>query len=177
MAVTIAAAAAALPLGGIFRSITLDEAVKRTLIDGAATDTDLTNYVDDLDHLSNAKMIDWKFGGRLFSGMKSSAVNASQNLVSAFMVLNFEQTDPVNADKVIKRSWSLPAYDDTLRGTGNIPTITTAGTGSLAARLGRVRDFLLSSMAFEAADGSIVVGGWNYVGGGFGTGADVVDGV
>jgi hypothetical protein len=176
MAVVIAAAAAALRVKGIFKSITLDEAVKSTLIDGAASDTDITNYVDDMDHLSNAKMVGWDFGGRAITGMKASAVNASQNLVSAWMQLNFEQTDPINPDKTVRRSWSLPAYDDTLRGSDHQPTITTAGTGSLAARLGRVRDFLLDSLAFEAADGSIVVGGWTYVGGGFGTGADVIDG-
>jgi len=176
MAVTIDAAAAAQTIGGVFKSITLDEAVKRTLVDGAATDTDLINYITDIDLLSNAKMVDWKFGGRAFHGMKSSAVNASQNLVSAWMQLNFEQVDPINADKTIRRTWSLPAYDDSLRGSDHQPVITTAGTGSLSARLGRVRDFLLDSLAFEAADGSIVVGGWTYVGGGFGTGADVIDG-
>lgn len=176
MAITIDAAAAALTLGGTFKSTTGDEAVKRTLLDGSAADADIEQLIQDMDDLSNAKMIGWKFGGRGIHGMDSSAQTTSQNLVSAFMQLNFTQVDPVNAEKTVERHWSLPAYVDTLRGSDNLPTVATAGSGSVAAKLGRIIDFLVDALAFEAADGSIVVGGWTYVGGGFGTGADFIDG-
>lgn len=176
MAVTIAAAAAALPISGKFVSDTGDEAIKRTLIDGAASDTDVTNFVDDLDHISNAQMVDWKFGGRIISGMKGAPVTALQNLVSTWLQLNYTQVDPVNSANTIERHFSVPAFVDSIRGSDNTVTIAAAGTGSLAARVGRINEFLIANLAFTAADGSIVSGGWTFAGSGFGTGADVIDG-
>lgn len=176
MAITISAAADAFTLGGILKSTTGDEAVKRTLLNGAAIDADIIQLLQDMDDLSNARMLKWKWAGRKATGFDAAASTNSQNLVSAFMQLNFSQVDPINADKTVERHWSLPAYLDTLRGSDNLPTVAAPGSGSVAAKLGRVIAFLEDNLAFEASDGSIVVGGFTYVGGGFGTGADFIDG-
>lgn len=176
MAITIESAASAFTLGGVLKSTTGDEAVKRTLLNGAAVDADIEQLVQDMDDLTNARMLKWKWAGRKVSGMKSSAATTSQNLVSAFMQLNFSQVDPINPDATVERHWSLPAYSDTLRGSDNLPTVASPGSGSNAAKLGRIIAFLEDNLAFEASDGSIVVGGFTYIGGGFGTGADFIDG-
>lgn len=176
MAITLEAAASAYSLGGIFKSTTGDEAQKRTLLNGAAIDADIIQLLTDMEALTNARMLKWKWAGRKVLGLSTSASTSSQNLVSAFMQLNFQQTDPVNADNTVERHWSLPAYVDTLRGSDNQPDVAAAGGGSLQAQLGRVIAFLEDNLAFEASDGTIVVGGWTYVGGGFGTGADFIDG-
>jgi hypothetical protein len=176
LAITLEAAASGLVLGGIFKSTTGDEAVKRTLLNGAADDSAIIQLLQDMDDLSNAKMMKWKWGGRKATGFDSSASTNSQNLVSAFMQLNFSQVDPVNADNTVERHWTLPAYVDTLRGSDNLPQVASPGSGSVAAKLGRIIAFLEDNLAFEASDGSIVVGGFTYIGGGFGTGADFIDG-
>jgi len=176
MAVTIDAAAAIQPLNATFQSVTGDDAIKRTLINGAADDTDLIAYMDNLDTLSNALIFNAKFGGREFHGMKGAAVNASQNLVSAFMQLNFTQVDPINAAKTIEKAWRLPAFIEACRGSDNTPVIAAAGTGSTAARIGAVVAFLVDNLCGVDASGAPIVGGWTYAGGGFGTGADFVDG-
>lgn len=177
MAVVIEAVASALPLAGTFKSITNDEAQKRTLLDGASTDTQITNLVDDLDNLSNAKLLNWKFGGRAITGMKGSASASSQNLVSAFAVLEFSQANPVNVDLPdLKRSFSIPAYVEAIRSSDNSIAIAAAGTGSAAARIGRMVAYLVDHLCAVDAAGATVVGGWTYNGGGFGTGADFVDG-
>lgn len=176
MAITLESAASAFTLGGIFKSTTGDEANKRTLLNGAAVDADIIQLLGDMDDLSNARMLKWKWAGRKVLGLDSAAATTSQNLVSAFMQLNFTQVDPVNADNTVERHWSLPAYVDTLRGSDNLPQVASPGSGSVAAKLGRVIAFLEDNLAFEASDGTIVVGGFTYVGGGFGTGADFIDG-
>lgn len=176
MAVTLEAAASAFVLGGTFKSTTGDEAQKRTLLNGAATDAEIIQLLSDMDDLSNARMLKWKWAGRKVLGLDATASTASQNLVSAFMQLNFTQVDPVNADNTIERHWSLPAYSDTIRGSDNLPSVAAPGSGSNAAKLGRIIAFLEDNLAFEASDGTIQVGGWTYVGGGFGTGADFIDG-
>jgi len=177
MAITLATTPAVLPLAATFVSTTQDEAIKRTLLDGGISDTDVINLLTDMDACSNAKMINVNFGGRLASGQKGTASTSSQNLVSAFMQLNFEKVDPVNAAKTVRKSWALPAYADALRGSDNAPDVGTPGTGSLAERLGRIVATLEANLAFLGADGVYDNGGWTYVGGGFGTGNDIIDGI
>lgn len=176
MAITLDTAASYARLAGQFKSTTGDIAQKQNLLNAAAIDADIIQLLQDMDDLSNARMLKWKWNGRKVLGLDATASTASQNLVSAFMQLNFSQVDPVNADNTIERHWSLPAYVDTLRGSDNLPQVDAPGSGSVAAKLGRIIAFLEDNLVAIAADGSTVVGGWTYVGGGFGTGADFIDG-
>lgn len=176
MAITIGAAAAVQKASATFESVTGDNAVKTTLIGGSAIDADLIAYFEDMDTLSNARMLNPQVAGRLIAGHKGAASANSQNLVSVFMQLNFSQVNPINTADEVERSWLLPAPVEALRGSGNTPVIAAAGTGSVAARVGRLVSFLVDNLAFKAADGSYVVGGWTYNGGAFGSGADFVDG-
>jgi hypothetical protein len=176
MAITLAAAPDVLTLAVDFKSVSGDGASKRTQLDGAATDTNIINLLTDMDTLSNARMVRAVWGGRLAAGQKGSASSSSQNLISTWMQLNFEKVDPVNAANTVRKSWALPAYLDALVDTDFSPTVDTPGTGSNAARLGRIIDFLEDSLAYLGADGTYYNGGWTYVGGGFGTGNDVLDG-
>lgn len=176
MAITLGASPDVLTLATDHQSITGDGASKRTQLDGGTSDTDITNLIEDMDSISAAKIVRANWGGRIASGMKGSAQSTSQNLISAWMQLNFSKVDPVNAAKTVVKSWSLPAYNDTLRDTDNTPTVGTPGSGSAAARLGRIVATLEDSLAYLGADGVYYNGGWTYVGGGFGTGNDVIDG-
>jgi len=176
MVFAIAGAASVAPLAMTLQSVTLDEAVKRTLLDGAVDDTVILEIAEDLDALTNAKMIDPKYAGREITGQKSAAVNNSQNLISAYMVLTFGKTDGISG-KAVKKNFIVPAYVDTIRtGSPPIPNVGTPGTGSLPARLARLISNLEDSLAYQQADGTYDNGGWVYLSGGFGTANDVVDG-
>lgn len=177
MAVTLDATANAQILGGIFRSVTGDEAQKRTYLNGAADDADIIQLLEDMDFCTNAGMVKWKWGGRKVLGLTTTPATTSQNLVSAFMQLNFTQVDTVNPENTVERHWSLPAYLDSLRDTDNTPTVDTPASTNGATRLGRIISFLEDNLVHTASDGTVVVGGWTYAGGGFGTGADFIDGL
>ena len=176
MAITLAAAPDVRNIAISMESTTGDKAIKRTPVGSTASDANVIAALTALDNVSNARFFG-NFGGRLISGQKGSAVNAGQNLISAFMSLNFSQTDPINPANTVQRSFTVPAYVDELDPGTHIPDVGTPGTGSVSAYLGTLVVFLEDHLAFEAADGSIVEGGFTYVGGGFGTGNDVVDGI
>lgn len=178
MAIILAASPAVVPIRLVMTSVTGDQAIKNTEVDGGYTDTPTIAALTALDNISNASFVG-KIGGRIISGQKSSPVDASQSLISAFMVLNFEKTDPVNALATVSKSYTVPAYNDVLRsgGTGGQPDVATPGTGSPAAYLGTLIAWLEENLAYLGADGTYYNGGWTYVGGGFGTGADVTDGI
>jgi hypothetical protein len=176
MAITLGTSDA-LILGGTFQSVTGDEAQKRTLLNGAASDADIITLLGDMESISNAAMLRWKWGGRKVLGLNATPQATSQNLVSAFMQLNFRQPNTVNAEEFVEKSWTIPAYVDSLRDTDNTPIIDTPADTTPATRLGRIVAFLEDNLVHTAADGTVVVGGWEYVGGGFGTGADFIDGL
>lgn len=177
MAITLAAAPDHVSLRLKLTAYTNDPAVKVTPIGGAYDDTETIAALTALDNVSNAKF-EGNIAGRTIAGQKGSAVNASQNLISAFMVLNFVATDAISGDDVI-RSFSVPSYKDILRsaGTDGAPDVGTPGTGSTDAYLGTLVAWLEDNMAYQQADNAWVTGGFTYTGGGFGTGADVTDGI
>jgi len=176
MAFAIAAAAAVATLQMSLESTTLDHVIKRTLLDGAVTDTIILEIAEDLDNLTNAKMIAPKYAGRLITGQKGAAVAALQNLVSAFMVLTFGKTDGISG-KAVTKNFIVPAYVATIAtGTPPVPNVGTPGTGSLPARLGRLIANLEDTLAYQQADQTYDNGGWTYLSGGFGTANDVIDG-
>lgn len=176
MAITLAATPDVQSLSGSFKSVTGDEAFKRTILDGGMIDADVEQLLQFMDDLSNAQMIGWKWGDRAASGFAGSASSSSQNLVSAFMVLNFAKVHPLNASETVQKSWVLPAYLDTLRDGANQPDVGTPGTGTIQEKLGTIVALLEDNLAYKAADGAYYNGGWTYQGGGFGTGNDVIDG-
>lgn len=176
MAITLSAAPDTVFTRLVMTSVSGDQAVKNTEIDGGYDDTATIAALTALDQISNAKFTG-KVGGRTISGQKGSASSSSQNLISAFMVLNFSKVDPVNAANTVSKSYVVPAYVDTLRQTDNTPDVGTPGTGSLAAYLGTLVAWLEDNLAYLGADGTYYNGGWTYQGGGFGTGNDVIDGV
>jgi hypothetical protein len=162
----------------VMESVTGDKAVKNTEIDGGYDDTATIAALTALDNVSNARFTG-KVGGRVISGQKGTAVAALEQLISAFMVLNFEKVDPVNASNTVSKSYVVPAYLNILRsnGTGGQPDVGTPGTGSIAEYLGTLVAWLEDNLAYLGADGTYYNGGWTYVGGGFGTGNDVIDGI
>lgn len=177
MAITIAAAPDHVTLRLKLTAYTNDSAIKATPIGGAYDDTETIAALTALDNVTNAKF-EGSIAGRLISGQKGSAANASQNLISAFMQLNFEATDAVSGD-IVQRSFAVPSYKDILRsaGTDGAPDVGTPGTGSVDAYLGTLVAWLEDNMAYQQADNDWVTGGFTYTGGGFGTGADVTDGI
>jgi hypothetical protein len=176
MAITLSASPDTVFMRLVMEASSGDQAIKTTEIDGAYDDTETIAFLTALDQVSNAKFTG-KVGGRLISGQKSSAGTTSQNLISAFMVLNFSKVDPVNAAKTVSKSYVIPAYPDTLVASGYVPDVGTPGTGSLAAYLGTVVAWLEDNLAYLGNDGTYYNGGFTYQGGGFGTGNDVVDGI
>ena len=176
MAVTLSAAPSVNTIRILNRSTTQDEAQKVFQVDGAMSDADIIDMLDQYDHLTNALIVSCKVGERTATGFKSSASSSAQNLVSAFMVLTFEKANPVNALKTVTKNFIVPAYIDSLRNSSNNPDVGTPGTGSLAARLGLLVQYLEDNLAYLGADGVQYPGGWTYAGGGFGTGNDVIDG-
>lgn len=176
MAITLSAAPDVVSIRLNMESYSGDTAIKNTEIDGGYDDTETIAALTALDNCSNAKFTG-KVGGRTISGQKGSAVNALQSLISTFMVLNFEKVDPVNAAKVVSKSYVVPAYVDSLVGAGSAPNPTTPGTGSPSAYLGTLIAYLEDNLGYLGADGTYYNGGFTYVGGAFGTGADLVDGI
>lgn len=177
MAITLSEAPDHVSLRLKMTAYTGDPAIKVTPIDGGYDDTETIAFLTALDHVSNAKF-EGNVAGRLISGQKGSAVNSLQNLISAFMVLNFTTTDAIS-DDLVTRSFSVPSYVDILRSAGvdGQPDVGTPGTGSVDAYLGTLVAWLEDNMAYQQADNAWIVGGFTYAGGGFGTGADVTDGI
>lgn len=176
MAATIGAAPDVNTIRWLLESSTLDKANKVTQVDGAMVDADIESLLDCFDDCSNARAISCKVGERVVTGLKATAGSTSQNLISAYMVLSFQKTNPVNALKVVTKNFIVPAYKEVLRGPDNNPDPDTAGTGSTRARLGLMIQLLEDNLNYVGADGDNYPGGWTYAGGGFGTGNDVIDG-
>lgn len=176
MAITLSAAPAVVPIRLTMTAYSGDTAIKNTEIDGGYDDTDTIAALTALDNCTNAAFVG-KVGGRVIAGQKGSAVNALQSLISAFMVLNFEKTNPVNSAETVSKSYVVPAYVDSLVGAGSAPNPTTPGTGSPSAYLATLIAYLEDNLAYLGSDGTYYNGGWTYTGGGFGTGNDVVDGI
>lgn len=175
MAISIGAAPDFKPLRTKWRSTSSDTVNKLTYIKGDAADADVIVALTAMDNLSNAAFTG-KYDGRLISGQKADPTAALQSLVSVFMQLNFEAANPVNPAKPIQRSFTLPAYKEALVSAG-VPLYTTPGTGSPEAYNGALIAFLEENLTAQAADLSWVTG-FEYVGGGFGSGNDVIgDGV
>lgn len=176
MVLSIAAAPDHVSLRLRMESVTGDPAIKVTPIVGTYDDTETIAALTALDNITNASFTG-NIAGRLISGQKGAPVNSAQNLISAFMVLSFEDIDAISGDTV-QRSYSVPAYKDILRsaGTGGQPDVGTPGTGSVDAYLGTLIAWLEGNMVYQQADNAWVTG-LTYVGGGFGTGADVTDGI
>jgi hypothetical protein len=177
MPITLAEAPDHVSLRLKLTAYTGDPAVKVTPIGGGYDDTETIAALTALDNVTNAKF-EGNVAGRLISGQKGSAANALQNLISAFMVLNFEALDAISG-LTVQRSFSVPSYKDILRSAGvdGQPDVGTPGTGSVDAYLGTLVAWLEDNMAYQQADQDWVTGGFTYVGGGFGTGADVTDGI
>lgn len=176
MAFAIGAAAASSAFSVEMESTTGDTVIKRTLIDGAIDDTHILQIAEDLDNVSNARMLAPKFNGRLITGQKGAAVAALQNLISTYMVLTFGRVDAISGLSVTK-NWIVPAYVNVLAvGSPPAPNVGTPGTGSLDARLGRLIANLETYLVGRQADNTFVAGGWTYLSGGFGTANDVIDG-
>lgn len=161
-----------------FQSVTGDEATKVFELDGAIADADLEQLVEDIDLLSNAKITQCTVSGvRQVTGMDASASSSSQNLVSALAFLTFTKVNPLNALKTVKKTFSIPAYADGMRDTDNTVLVAAPGSGSIAARVGRVIATIEDNLEYLGADGTFYPGGFTYDGSqsGFGTVNDVID--
>lgn len=177
MAVTLGSAPAVNTIRIKNQSSTQDTAQKVFKVDGAMSDANIIDMLDQYDNLTNAKIVSCKVGERVATGFKSSASSSAQNLISAIMVLEFRKTDPVNSLNMVSKKFLVPAYIESLRNSSNNPDVGTAGTGSLAARLGLLVQYLEDNLDYLGADGTHYPGGWTYAGGGFATANDVIDGV
>ncbi len=181
MAATISATPDSVTVRMTFQSLTGDEATKTFELDGGVTDTELQHLFDDIDALTNAKIIASSVSSvRQVTGLKSSPVSALQSLVSNIMFLTFTKANPLNAAKLVKKTFSIPAFvDATVRDDGdNSIVVAAAGTGSLPARIGRIIELLDADLEYVGADGAFYPGGWDYQSAqsGFGTVNDVIDG-
>jgi len=178
MAITLSAAPAVVPVRLVMLSDTGDSLIKNTEIDGGYDNTEMIAFLTALDNVSNASFTG-KVGGRVIAGQKGSPISAMQNMISVFMVLNFEKADPLNAAAVVSKSYTVPAFKEVLRtgGSGSTPDVGTPGTGSPSEYLGTLIAFLEDNLGYLGADAAYYNGGWTYAGGAFGTGADLVDGI
>jgi len=177
MAFAIAAAPEVGYFNATFVATSLDKVVKRTPLDGTIDDTHILQIAEDLDALSNAYMKLPKFAGRAITGQKGAAVNALQNRIKEFMVLNFQRTDAISGE-LVDMAFAVPAYVQAgIVNTDLTPNVGTPETGSLDARLGRLVANLENYLTKQQADKTWLAGGWTYVGGAFGSGADLLDGV
>lgn len=176
MVFEIGAAADQAPLAMELFSTTGDSATKRTMLAGDTDDSIILEIAEDIDNLTNAHMVNPKFAGRLITGQKGAAVSALERLISAYLVLTFGKTDGVSGKEVTK-NFIIPApVAAAMTGTPLQLNVGTPGTGSLAARAGRLVANLEDALAYTQADQTSDNGGWTYISSGFGTADDVVDG-
>jgi hypothetical protein len=177
MAFAIGAGAAQLALSMELFSTTGDSATKRTMLDGAISDATLLEIAEDIDNLTNAHMVNPKFGGRVITGQKGAAVDALERLISIYLVLTFTKTDAISG-ALISKNFIIPApVAAALTGTPLHLNVGTPGTGSLAARAGRLVANLEDNLAYLEVDKTTFDnGGWTFQSSGVGTADDVVDG-
>jgi|SRR5690349_7458048 hypothetical protein len=156
MAVTIPATADQRTVRLLYRDVKNEEVVKVFNVDGGTLDADLQSALDALDVLTNAGVVKASISNTSVPTGFAAASNALQNVVSAIMVLTFEQVDPVDATQTITKSFTIPAPVDALQDTADWKPVSNN------ASLNALINFLIGNLAFTGADGVIRAGGWTY---------------
>lgn len=178
MAATIASAPDTLTISMTFQSVTGDSVTKIFDVDGGMSDEDVESLINAIDFCTNALITNVSVSAkRLVSGLKNAASASSQNLVSVFMLLSFGMVHPLNAGKTVRKGFAIPAYVNALN-VDNSPNVGTPGTAAATNYLGTIVEVLEESLQYTAIDGSLNTGfEYQPSASGFGTGADVIDGV
>jgi hypothetical protein len=108
-----------------------ESVVKSFSLAGATTDAELIEILTDLDALSNAKIVKASVSSiRYFAGMKASALAALHSKVSVLGYLSLYRVDPINTNKQVLKSFSIPSYVSAVEDLATGKPITSVPAGA-----------------------------------------------
>lgn len=135
-------------------------------VDGAATDADLEQFLDDVDAVSNAGMPSVSVAARrLVTGVSTTPAFASALAkVNDMFVLTFSQPHPLNAAKTITKTVQIRAPRTEVIGTNGVPVVASVvgDRSSPDESLRGIINFLEDNLVYVAVDDTVTVGGWTW---------------
>lgn len=133
-----------------------ESVIKTFEVDGDTTNADIATMLDALAVVSNCKFVRTTVSDvYAVTGLPAVAQNVLQNTVGAVLSLIFQQADPINAAKTLKKQWVIPAYLEAIKGVDLLPVSNNAS-------LNAITTFLTANLAVKIADGTYQAGGWTY---------------
>lgn len=133
-------------------------------LDGAATDTEIKEILDDQEAVSNGSMEVSISSTRVPTGLRATPLDALERTVGTMLVLGFEKEHPLNALKEVNRSFSIPTpKDGVIDAQGNPDPVEPAGApANIRENLGRLIANLETLLTYNAIDGDWYPGSFTY---------------
>lgn len=153
-----------------------ETAVQTIVFDGSTTDTEIQNYLTNLEVLTNAyftaKVVRiYPVTGIVNSGKPAAAV---QSLLSSVLAMQFEAEHPLNSAKTVTKQVLIPAYINALRDDSTKPHKPVTNNSNLNA----LTAILALNLDYLAVTGTHYTPLWSFnTGSKFGTKLSVTDGI